>query len=91
MESRLHVIVSGLVQGVFFRANTKETAQDLELKGWVKNTANGKVEALFEGKKEDLKRMLEFCKRGPEGSNVTRVDIEWGDSRQEFKDFQIRY
>lgn len=91
MEVRAHIIVSGRVQGVFFRTETKHEAKKHGVKGWVRNLRDGEVEALFEGDKEAVKELIEFCKRGPSGARVTHVDVKWGSYTGEFKDFQIRY
>ena len=91
MKARAHVIVSGRVQGIFFRANTREKANECGVTGWVRNTADGKVEAVFEGEKDDVEKLLRFCRKGPPGAVVTEVKIRWGDFRNEFKDFGIRY
>jgi acylphosphatase len=87
---RLHVWISGKVQGVFFRANTQKKAKTLGLSGWVKNLANGQVEAVFEGDEEKLNKMLEWCKHGPELANVTHVEVKW-ESPEGLKDFCVRY
>ncbi len=88
---RLHVYVSGRVQGVFFRATTRETAMQFGLKGWVRNLRDGRVEAVFEGAEEDANRMLAWCKHGPPGALVNRVEETWQEATGEFNDFQVRY
>ena len=90
MKSRVHVLVSGSVQGVFFRAGTRDTALGLGVKGWVRNTADGEVEAVFEGEKESLEKMLEFCRKGPPGARVEDIDVKWEEHREEFDSFEIR-
>lgn len=91
MKERLHVFVSGVVQGVFFRANTEEKALDLGLTGWVRNTRDGRVEVLAEGEKEILQELLRWLHRGPSSARVTHVDYEWQHYTGEFKNFSIRY
>jgi len=91
MKVRAHVLVSGRVQGVFFRSETEDEANRRNVAGWVRNTSDGKVEAVFEGEKEDVEKLIDFCRRGPRGARVTKVDIQWGDYTGEFKDFKIRY
>lgn len=91
MKSALRVLISGKVQGVFFRATTRDMAASLSLNGYVRNTENGKVEAVFQGKKEDVLRMLEFCRRGPPGSLVKEVISDWIDTEEELAGFEIRY
>jgi len=89
MHVRAHVIITGKVQGVYFRANTKRKAELLGLKGWVRNLNNGGVEAIFEGDEESVKAILEFCNHGPEGAKVENVDLSWRTYTDEFTDFQI--
>ncbi len=89
--ARAHVIVSGLVQGVFFRANTRDRARNLGLKGWVKNRSDGKVEALFEGEEGAVKSIIEFCKQGPQSAIVEKVEVQWEKYEGEYKDFTIKY
>ncbi|MEW6481507.1 MAG: acylphosphatase [bacterium] len=86
-----HLLISGSVQGVFFRANTRDIANSLFLSGWVKNLSDGRVEVWAEGEKEDIERLIEWCKKGPRGAFVSSVEIEYGDFTGEFKGFSIRY
>lgn len=88
---RMHVIVSGRVQGVFFRAFTQDTAQSLKLTGWVRNLFDGRVEAVFEGKDEDIDTMLEWCKKGPPHAVVKHVDASEEPYTGEFRDFRVTY
>lgn len=87
----MHVIVSGRVQGVFFRAYTRETAMSLNLTGWVKNLYDGRVEALFEGDDTNVQLMLEWCKKGPPHAVVKLVDAVEEPYAGEFRDFRITY
>ena len=89
--ARAHVIVRGLVQGVFFRATTREKALEHGVNGWVRNLADGSVEALFEGRKDAVEKLIEWCHRGPLGARVEKVEVEWQDYRAEFNGFHIRY
>jgi acylphosphatase len=91
MKVRAHVFVSGRVQGVFFRSETRYEAKRGNIAGWVRNTYDGRVEAVFEGEKEDVEKAIDFCRRGPLGARVTNVDVRWEDYRGEFRDFKIRY
>ena len=91
MKSNVHVIISGRVQVVWFRANTKQKAEQLNLFGWVRNTDDGKVEAVFEGEKNNVDEMLKWCHKGPSNSKVTEVEIKKQDPTDEFDDFSIRY
>ncbi len=88
---RAHVTIKGRVQGVFFRHHTQEMAFRLGVKGWVKNRWDGDVEAVFEGEKESLDRMIQWCHRGPPQAKVANVLLVWEEYRGEFSDFAIRY
>lgn len=90
MNARVHVFISGKVQGVFFRSSTKEMANELGLSGWVRNLADGRVEAVFEGNNEAMKKMLEWCRKGPEHAKVTGVEVIAEDYREDFKEFLLR-
>ncbi len=89
MKARAHVYVTGRVQGVFFRAETANLAHRLSLAGWVRNTPDGRVEAIFEGEKRGVEEAVEFCRRGPPGAQVSKLDVEWGDWKGEFRDFRV--
>ncbi|MEM2273131.1 MAG: acylphosphatase, partial [Candidatus Bathyarchaeia archaeon] len=82
---------SGRVQGVFFRHETKLKAMQNNVTGWVRNLPDGRVEAVFEGDKEAVEAMIEFCQRGPPGAKVENVEVIWENPTNEFKDFRIRY
>jgi len=88
---RARVIIEGRVQGVFFRYHTEEMAYKLGLKGWVKNRRDGCVEAVFEGNKETVDQIIQWCHRGPSEAKVIRVHLNWEDYTGEFDDFSIRY
>lgn len=87
---RTHIFIRGLVQGVFFRENTRKIAEELGLKGWVRNTFDGKVEAVFEGEKEKIEEMLNWTKKGPPAARINGVDVKWEEYKGEFKNFEIR-
>jgi acylphosphatase len=87
---RAHVFVKGRVQGVFFRVETRQEAKKRNVVGWVQNTFDGRVEAVFEGQKEDVKKLVDFCRRGPSGAKVTDIDVQWQEYSGEFKGFKIR-
>lgn len=91
MKVRAHVHIGGYVQGVFFRYHTQELAQRLGVSGWVRNLRDGRVEAVFEGEREQVEEMVKFCRRGPPGARVTDVDIKWEGYRGEFSEFEVRY
>jgi acylphosphatase len=90
---RVHVFITGRVQGVFFRTETKKQASGLGLKGWVRNLHDNRVEAVFEGGENNVKKMLDWCRKGPTLAHVRGVEIE-EESRPVvtgFEDFEIRY
>lgn len=91
MKVKAHVIVTGRVQRVFFRGQTKNEANKYNVNGWVQNLPDGRVEAVFEGEKEDVEKVINSTRNGPPGAIVTDLDLEWQDYGGEFNDFQIRY
>lgn len=74
--TRRRVVVSGRVQGVFFRDTTRQRAEAAGVAGWVRNTPDGTVEAVFEGEPGAVDELVEFCRRGPSGAEVAEIDIE---------------
>lgn len=88
--ARLEIVVIGRVQGVWFRASTREEARRLGLGGWVRNLPNGSVEAVFEGEEEALQRMLAWCRVGPPGAQVARTEESWGAATGGVEGFSIR-
>ena len=91
MKSNVHVVISGRVQGVWFRANTKQKAEELGLTGWVRNTSDGCVEAVFEGEEKLVNEMIKWCHKGPSLANVENVEIKKQNTTNEYDDFSIRY
>jgi acylphosphatase len=90
MIKRVHILVSGRVQGVFFRASTQKRARELELAGWVRNLPDGRVEILVEGEEGPLSRFLDWVHAGPPGARVDRVSTEWKQAQGK-SGFSIRY
>ena len=88
---RAHVFVKGMVQGVLFRYVTKDEANLRGVKGWVRNLEDGRVEAVFEGVKEKVDEMMEFCHYGPPAAKVSSVKVTWEEYTGDFKGFSIRY
>ncbi len=88
-QIRVHVFVEGRVQGVFFRAGTKEKACQLGLTGWVRNCKDGRVEALFEGAKANVDKALEWCKRGTPSATVSHIEVKVEQPTGEFSSFTI--
>jgi len=90
MKSRIHVFLSGRVQGVFFRDFTRRWAQILGLTGWVRNVFDGRVEVVAEGEEEKLKMLLEKLKEGPPLARVENMEVSWEDYKAEFNDFTVK-
>ena len=80
---RVHVWVAGRVQGVFYRASTREMAIGHGLAGWVKNLPDGRVEAVFEGSADQVRQAVDWCRHGPSGARVERVDAQEEEARGE--------
>lgn len=91
MPFRSHVLIKGSVQGVFFRMNIQELANQLHICGWVKNLPDGNVEAVFEGGEREVENIVSFCRKGPIGSKVGDVVVKNENFTGEFKDFKIIY
>jgi acylphosphatase len=79
--ARARVVVRGLVQGVFFRDETRRRARSLGVGGWVSNRPDGAVEAVFEGRRDAVDSMVQWCRRGPSGAHVEDVQVAWEDPR----------
>jgi len=89
--ARLHIVIEGEVQGVFFRASTREESCKLGLKGWVRNCSDGRVEAVFEGKTDKIDQILEWCKKGPPGAMVRNIETIWEQATGDYDSFSIKY
>ena len=76
---RARVRVTGLVQGVYFRAEMRDRARSLRVAGWTRNAPDGAVEAVFEGEDERVDSLVEWCRRGPVGARVESIAVEWAD------------
>ena len=87
---RIHIRVSGIVQGVFFRHHARERAIELGVTGWVRNLPDGRVEAVLEGEDRAVDRMVAFCRKGPPGAHVTGVELTGENWIGEFKDFVVK-
>lgn len=86
---RVHLFISGRVQGVCFRAETCDEAQRLGVKGWVRNLSDGKVEAVAEGEDDAIEEFIKYCREGPPGAHVRNVEISEESFKNEFEDFGI--
>jgi len=89
LKVRAKIMISGRVQGVFFRREITGLAMKLKLTGWVRNLPDGRVEALVEGEKDWLQELIDFCRVGPPGASVRNLDVEWLDYSGEFHGFRI--
>ncbi len=85
---RAHVFVSGIVQGVFFRQNTKRKADNARVVGWVRNLPDGQVEAVFEGDQQNVDQLVEFCRRGPPAARVETIRVHYDNYTGEFSSFE---
>ncbi|OPY83472.1 MAG: Acylphosphatase [Syntrophus sp. PtaU1.Bin005] len=88
---RVRVFVKGRVQGVFFRAHTRGAALGFHVHGWVRNLPNGQVEALFEGKRQNVDVLVDWCRHGPPHAVVEELSVLDEPYTGEFSDFSIRY
>ena len=86
MQARIYVL--GFVQGVGFRQFVKKTAQNLGLKGYVRNLPDGRVEAVLQGSKENIEKLIKLCEKGPFFSEVKSVGVNF-EEEEEFEDFKI--
>ncbi|MEM3032310.1 MAG: acylphosphatase [Nitrososphaerota archaeon] len=85
-----HIRVYGRVQGVFFRVNMKDVADGLGVSGWVRNLPDGSVEAYAEGSEDSVRRLVEWCHRGPPSARVDKVEVSWSGPAQGHIGFRIR-
>ena len=88
---RAHVIITGKVQGVFFRANTVRAAEASGVDGWVRNRRDGTVEAVFEGTADRVEKVLNWCKKGDPPASVDEVHVKWEDATGGYVGFSIAY
>ena len=90
-NKRVHLKITGRVQGVYFRASTRQQAQKLGLTGWVMNCPDGSVEAIAEGVEPRLEELIAWCRQGPEGARVAEVVVRWEAAQKTFRDFSIKH
>ena len=88
---RAHAIITGRVQGVCFRMETRRAVEHLKVSGWVRNKRDGSVEAVFEGDEADVNAALNWCRQGPRMARVDKVDVNWQDFTGEFERFDITF
>jgi len=87
----VHIIVHGIVQGVYFRDFTCRHTDELGVIGYVRNLPNGTVEAVAEGERKQLEKLIERIKVGPPGARVTRIDTKWSEYSGKYSDFTLRF
>lgn len=90
-NARVHVIIYGRVQGVFFRLETQRAAIERGVYGWVRNLSDGTVEAVFEGAKVDVQNTLDWCYKGPPAARVDKIDATWLSAEGNLTGFEVRY
>ena len=91
VKQRMHILVTGKVQGVFFRQATKVIATKNSVTGWVKNLENSQVEILLEGKEKDVNLVVDWCRHGPANSRVDKIKIEQKEFVDQYSTFEVRY
>ena len=87
---RARLLISGIVQGVGYRWSCNREARALGLTGWVRNLPDGRVEAVLQGAREQVERMIKWCYRGPSEAQVSDIAVSYEDALEDFKDFGIR-
>lgn len=90
-NARVHVIIHGRVQGVFFRLETQKAARQCGAVGWVRNLSDGTVEAVMEGPEEAVASLLKWCHQGPRMARVDKVDVSRKDFTGEYDSFEVTY
>jgi len=88
MKKSVRVYIQGTVQGVFFRGFVKENAERHNVKGFVRNLEDGRIEVFLEGNTDDVDKMIEICRTGPKHSDIKNVDVK-EEKFQDFKTFKI--
>jgi acylphosphatase len=90
LNERVHLLIRGRVQGVWYRASACERARELGLRGWVRNRSDGQVELEAEGPRETLEALMAWCQKGPPMARVDRVEAEWGSAEGAYSSFEVR-
>jgi acylphosphatase len=88
-KARVHVVITGKVQGVYFRDSAQREADALGVTGWIRNNSDGSVEGVFEGTTKNLFKMIEWCQHGPPRAHVIDIKENWQNYQGEFKSFGI--
>lgn len=87
---RARLLISGRVQGVFYRASCLDEARSRGLSGWVRNLPDGRVEALLQGPEEQVESMIKWCYKGPPHAQVSQIDVAYETPSEDLRDFRIR-
>jgi acylphosphatase len=87
--TRAELLITGMVQGVFYRASAQSEAMRLGLTGEIRNLPSGEVEAIVEGPKERIEEFIAWCRRGPPAARVEDVKVRWGPAQGEFRTFRV--
>jgi len=88
MKKSVRLYIEGIVQGIFFRSFIKENAERHNVKGFVRNLEDGRVEVFLEGDTEDVNKMIDLCKTGPKHADIKKVEIK-EEKFQDFKTFRV--
>ncbi len=88
---KARLLVSGRVQGVAFRWETLQAAQRCQVNGWVRNLADGRVEAVIEGSRQQVNDLIDWCRHGPPIARVDHLDIQWEEYSGSYAGFEIRH
>jgi acylphosphatase len=91
MKIRTHLLISGKVQGVFFRSRLQREATRLGVTGWVKNLSDGRVEAILEGEVLEVNQVIAFCQRGPSYAKVKDVTVKRESYTGDFNNFRVEW
>jgi len=89
LDVRTRILITGIVQGVLFRREITQLSRRLGVVGWVRNLPDGRVEAVAEGERERLNELIQFCRVGPSGARVKDIQVDWSESKGEFRSFKI--
>jgi len=88
---RAHILISGRVQGVGFRYYVQRTARGMSLHGWVRNLSDGRVEAVFEGDEDHIKKAIKACEIGPGTARVENINVDWEEPKESSDGFRITF
>ena len=91
IQKRIHIFITGRVQGVFFRQSTRVMAIKNDVGGWVRNLDDGRVEIVAEGETQNIDNLVTWCKTGPANSRVDEFELLDEDSTGEFENFDVIY